>query len=453
MEPRSTQVRTISNKTNKILSSKRFKTVVIYKAEFKEPLNLPETNSPAAIVVLERSLPEAIPSNDLRMDMGNENPLRVYKLGDDPPEERVSMKYLGLDIGTKTIVLAYKGKNGKPEFISEINGYYIFERASAFIENMLNDPSKVRSDGEKRPAKWIKLPDSDKIAVLGSDAEEWAYANNDAMMRPMAEGGITSNEDAMIVLSSIIQGMLDMAENDLGQWAEEVKLCYCTTAPALNKDLNMDYHKRVVDLIISGYESKSKLKTESVKESHAIVINESPDATGIGISWGAGTVTVSYVKFGLEVYSFCWVGSGDWIDEQVAIRHGYDPLYSKARRRVAKETPTTVAKRKHTIDLTPGKEPTDRIGLDVLLHYQVLISKVVNGIITGFLEHESDARIDGAVNVYMAGGTCIPDGFEDRVRAAFNDVQDMPFEVAQILKSKTPLFSVATGCLKAAEMF
>lgn len=362
------------------------------------------------------------------------------------------MKYLGLDIGTKTVVLAYKGKGGKPEFISEINGYYTFERPSAFIENILNDPTKVRSDGVKRPAKWIKLEDG-RITVLGSDAEEWAYANNDTMQRPMAEGGVAPDDDALIVLSSIVQGMLDMAENDLGQFDDEVKLTYCTTAEAVNKDINIGYHKRVVDMILGGYESKSKIITNTIKESHAIVANESPDGTGIGISWGAGTVTVSYVKFGLEVYSFCWVGSGDWIDEQVAMRHGYDPLYSKSRRKVAKETPTTVAKRKHTIDLTPGKEPTDRVGVDILLHYQELIARVVDGIVNGFLEHEADARIDGAVNVYMAGGTSIPNGFEDRVRSAFAAVNDLPFEVAGVIKSKSPLYSVATGLLKASEMF
>ena len=87
------------------------------------------------------------------------------------------MTHIGLDIGTKTVVLSYR-HNDKISLISEINGYWPFERATPFIENMLNDPNKTRSDGTIRPARWIKL-DSGQIVVLGRDAEECAYAKND----------------------------------------------------------------------------------------------------------------------------------------------------------------------------------------------------------------------------------------------------------------------------------
>ena len=78
--------------------------------------------------------------------------IEVYRLGDEYIKERVIMSNLGIDIGTKTIVLSYKDAKGKTGYISEINGYWIFERATPFIENMLNDPNKIRSDGTKRPA-------------------------------------------------------------------------------------------------------------------------------------------------------------------------------------------------------------------------------------------------------------------------------------------------------------
>ncbi len=268
----------------------------------------------------------------------------------------------------------------------------------------------------------------------------------------MAEGGISADEEAMTVLASIVQGLMNMAENDIGKFDDEVKICYCTTAPAINKESNIDYHKRVVDIIVGGYETKSELKSESIKESHAIVVDMSPDATGIGISWGAGTVTVSYIKYGLEIYSFCWVGAGDWIDEQVAMRHGYNPEASKARKKTAKETPTTVSRRKQEVDLTPGKEPTDRVGLDVCLHYDVLISQVLDGVVHGFVENEAEARIDDAINVYMAGGTSSPIGFVERVVAKFGE-KELPFEIAEVHRSDEPLYCVARGCLKAAELF
>jgi actin-like ATPase involved in cell morphogenesis len=375
----------------------------------------------------------------------------IYRLGDDYTGIKVIMKHLGLDVGTKTIVVSFKGDDGKSRFISEINGYWPFERATPFVENMLNDPKKKRSDGTERPARWIKL-ENNRIIVLGRDAEEFAYAKNDTLLRPMAEGGISPDEEAMTVLSSIIHGLINMAENDLGKFDEEVKICYCTTAPAINKDSNIDYHQRVVNMILENYETKAKKTVNNIKESHAIVLDMSQDATGIGISWGAGTVTVSYVKYGMEVYSFCWVGAGDWIDTQVAMRHGYDPELSKARKKVAKETPTTVSRRKMEVDLTPGKEPEDRLGMDIVLHYDVLISKVIEGIVTGFQEHEAEARIEEGVNIFMAGGTSSPRGFAQRVIKKLEET-DLPFSVGEVKRSNQPLYCVADGLLKAAEMF
>lgn len=375
----------------------------------------------------------------------------VYRLGDEFTGMRVIMKHIGIDVGTKTIVVSFKGSDGKTHFISEINGYWPFERATPFIENMLNDPKKKRSDGTERPARWIKL-DGNRIIVLGRDAEEFAYAKNDTLLRPMAEGGISPDEEAMTVLSAIIHGLVNMAENDVGEFGEEVKICYCTTAPAINKDSNVDYHKRVIDRILENYDTKAKKIINNIKESHAIVLDMSPDATGIGISWGAGTVTVSYVKYGMEVYSFCWVGAGDWIDTQVAMRHGYDPELSKTRKKIAKETPTTVSRRKMEIDLTPGKDPDDRLGLDIVMHYDVLISKVVEGIVAGFQENEAEARIEEGINIFMAGGTSSPRGFDKRVIRKLEEI-DLPFTVGEVKRSNQPLYCVAEGLLKAAEMF
>jgi len=361
------------------------------------------------------------------------------------------MKHLGIDIGTRTVVLAYRGEDGTPHFISEINGYWPFERATPFIKNMLDDPTKIRSDGTKRPARWFEMPETGQAIILGQDAEEFAYAKNDTLLRPMAEGGISANEEAITVLSSIVQGLMEMAEHEVGQFEGDLKVCYCTTAPALNKDINVDYHERVVNIVIDAYETKAKIQRRAIRESHAIVINMSPDGTGIGISWGAGTVTVSYVKYGLEIYSFCWVGAGDWIDEQVALRHGYTPFSSKTRRKTAKETPTTVSKRKMSVDLTPGVDPEDRVGLDITLHYDVLINTVIDGIIKGFEENEAEARLDGgAINVYMAGGTSSPEGFVKRVAQKFDELE-VPFEIGTVQRSDLPLYCVAVGCLEAAE--
>lgn len=390
--------------------------------------------------------PSALPRSDAPAPVG----LLVHSLGDEFTGTRVIMNHIGIDVGTKTIAIAYKGDDGKTRFLTEINGYWPFERATPFVENMLNDPKKKRSDGTERPARWLKL--DNKVVVLGRDAEEFAYAKNDTLLRPMAEGGIAADEEAMTVLSAIIHGLLNMAELEVGKFGEEVKICYCTTAPAINKESNIEYHQRVVDMILGNYETKAKKVVNNIKESHAIVLDMSQDATGIGISWGAGTVTVSYVKYGMEVYSFCWVGAGDWIDTQVAMRHGYDPELFKTRKKVAKETPTTVSRRKLDVDLTPGREPEDRLGMDIVMHYDVLISRVIEGVVQGFQAHEAEARIEEGVNIFMAGGTSSPRGFVQRVVKKMNELE-LPFSVGEVKRSSQPLYSVADGLLKAAEMF
>jgi hypothetical protein len=356
------------------------------------------------------------------------------------------MNNIGLDLGTKNIVLSFYEKDGSVGYLTEVNGYWQFERITPFVKNMLNDPNKVRSDGTKRPARWIEL--DGQAVILGRDAEEFAYAKNDYLRRPMAEGGVSSDEMAMTILSTIVTGLLKTAEDEVGSFGEEIGICYCTTAAAVNKDINIDYHKRVVDVILNNYDTKTKIVKNDIKESHAIILDSSDDGTGIGISWGAGTVTVSYIKYGMEIYSFSWVGSGDWIDNQVASRHGFE----SGSDRKSKETPTTVSKRKMQIDLTPGKEPADRLDMDIVLHYDILINNVVNGIIKGFVDHENEARIDDGINIYMAGGTSSPPGFVERVKKVIEN-QKTPFKVSDVVVVKDPLLAVSRGCLKASVMF
>jgi hypothetical protein len=368
----------------------------------------------------------------------------VFGLGDDCTIRRAAVNAIGIDIGTKNIVVSFR-HNNKLVFLKEINGYYLIPRPSKFIENMLDDPNKTRSDGTKRQAKWIHLDGKDGIYVLGKDAEELAYAHNSTLLRPMAEGGVAADEAALMVLSSIVQGLLSMSEHDAGTFDPEVKLCYCTTAKALNHAMNIDYHQQVINLIISGYQTESKIITSSIKESHALVLKETPDATGIGISWGAGTVTVSYVLWGNEIYSFSWVGAGDWIDSEVAKRHGYDPnmLYKKSA-----ETPTTVCRVKEKLDLTQNY--TTRLELDIVLHYRILIQNVIRGIVQGFVDNETSARMDKPIDVFMAGGTSCPVGFEGMVAQLFQE-EKPPFAINKVKRCKDPLFAVSEGCLIAAE--
>jgi hypothetical protein len=60
------------------------------------------------------------------------------------------------------------------------------------------------------------------------------------------------------------------------------------------------------------------------------------------------------------------------------------------------------------------------------------------------------ARLDHPIDIVVAGGVASPNGFEK----IFKDVlmsQQMPLEIGEVIKPIDPLFSVAKGCLIAAE--
>lgn len=374
-------------------------------------------------------------SSSIKPNYNNLHPLKA---------SRVLIMDIGFDLGTKNIVLSYKDKEGKVQYINEVNGYWRIPRMTPFMKNTLDNATITRSDGTKRPVRWIEL--GNEAFILGRDAEEFAYSNNDTLCRPMAEGGVSFDEQAMSILSILVHGLLDVAATEVGQFGDKLNICYCTTAKAINGTLNIDFHSKVVNHIITTYETKSSISSTTIKESHAIILDASPNATGIGISWGAGTVTVSYVKYGVEIFSFCWIGAGDWIDKEVAIRHGYSPEL----RNKSKETPTTISKRKMSVDLSEGVV-LDRIGMDISFMYQCLIENVVGGIIDGFNIHANEARIEDGINIYMAGGTSSPKGFIEFVKKVI-DSRSMPFQINDIIRVDDPLFSVSRGCLIAAEM-
>ena len=355
---------------------------------------------------------------------------------------------IGLDVGTKNIVLSFFDADGKAGFLTEVNGYWHIDKCTPYIKNLLNDKTKKRSDDVARPARWIEY--DGKAILLGRDAEEMAYAQNATLKRPMASGGLASDQESIIILTYIVQGLLHNLATDLGGFAPKVDLCYCTTAPAINGELNMDYHKMVVNMIISNFKTESEIKVNDIVESHAIVLAMSEDDTGIGVSFGAGTVTVSYVRFGIPIFSFCHIGSGDWIDTEVAKRHGWSDWAKHS-----KETPTTVAALKHTMSLS-NLNLGNRILMDIYMHYEILISKVVESIIDGFKNNEDKARINGAIPIFIAGGTSSPEGFVEMFTKHMNGQMKnagMPFEVSRIERAPDQLLAVSRGCLRAASLY
>lgn len=334
---------------------------------------------------------------------------------------------LGLDLGTKTIVLA-KREGDKPVFRHEINGFFSFDKPDNFVKNMLitqKVPHIIRDD---------------KIYALGGKAEKLAYAFNKTLRRPMSDGTVSKEQEAITIMGSIVQAIIGTLNSD-------AILYYCIPANALNRDTNVQFHDRIAKMIIEKYKkTDAKIKAYSINEARAIAIG-SGEPVVIGVSWGAGMVNVCYTMFGVPVFEFSLVGSGDWIDVESAKQFGYNPDKPDGS---SQETPTTIAHRKHNIDLTKSVDEVDRVDQAIMLHYQLLIENVINGIISGFRDNIDKARIDQPIPIVMAGGTSSPNGFGDYFERILRS-EELPFEVSEVKVAEKPLFAVAEGCLMAAE--
>jgi hypothetical protein len=341
--------------------------------------------------------------------------------------EEKQMKKLGLDIGTKNIVLCWRDENDKIKTRYEVNGYIILPQYDAFTEQLL-----IRNR-----VPYVKR--GKELIAIGQKAENLAFSFNKTLRRPMAEGGVSkTDDDAQEIMAMIIKGIIGKLDSD-------AVIYYCTTAKAINSEnLNIDFHKKIVKLIIEGY-GDSKIQANHINEARCLIINEPNEA--IGISWGAGTVTVHAGIFGVPIFEFSVVGAGDFVDVESAKRFGYDPLKSGNESR---ETPTTICRRKEQLDIS--KIPDDNVGQTIVLMYEILIENVVNGIIKGLNENKDKFRFDKPISIINAGGTSMPVGFINLLTKKLNEVKDqIPMLIGDIKLVPDPLFAVSHGCLAAAE--
>lgn len=342
------------------------------------------------------------------------------------------MQRLGLDIGTKNIVLALRASDGTVRYKKEVNGFFKIEQTDGFAKKML----------ESQGVPFFMSADNKYLIALGEKAENIAYTFGHHLRRPMADGVLSANEpEAMNIMAVIIRSMI-------GDISEDATLYYCIPGDPLNHNLNVGYHQKIMEAIVNNYKTeKGALVTAlPVNEARAIVLSQLADGTGIGISFGAGMVNVSYCLYGLPVYEFSLVGAGDWIDTEAGRATGNLERGDDGK----DHAKVLVTKAKEQINL--GKDlPTNNLDRAIYINYELLIEKVAKGIAEGFRRNEQKARAPMPMPIVCAGGTSSPEGFIELFKKVFAK-QNMPFEIGEITRAPKPLFAVAAGCLVAATM-
>ena len=210
------------------------------------------------------------------------------------------MAGIGFDAGTYNLVCCTRDEKNNFVYDREVN---------AFLEIALDDRLVFQM------MKTVDVPlieRSKKAYALGEKAVRMAYTLSQLeLKRPMKDGCVNPKEkDAFEVMSIMVHSLLEgnvKADRDV--------LYYSVPANAINEETDAEFHTKILDSIFNGYESddNKKVKAFPINEGLALVYAElkASNYTGIGISFGAGMVNLCFAMFGVPVFTFAIVNSGE----------------------------------------------------------------------------------------------------------------------------------------------
>lgn len=329
---------------------------------------------------------------------------------------------IGFDVGTYNLVCCTRDENKNFVNKREINAFIELPLENRFVFDMMKQAG-------------APLIERENVAyVIGEAAVNMAYTLSQLeLKRPMSGGCVNPREkDAFQILSIMIHSLLDNVKQD------NETLYYCVPANAINEETDADYHTKVLEAIFRAYESDNGLKVNAhpINEALALVYAElgKKAFTGIGISFGAGMVNLCYSMYGNPLFKFAIVNSGDWIDRQAAKATG--------------ESPTFINKEKTKVDLTAT--PTNLVERAVQTQYRIMIEHTINEIKKGLSNTSKAVHSDNPVDIVIAGGTSSPPGFDKLFRDTIMQAK-LGIKVGEVIRPSDPLYSVARGCLIAAE--
>lgn len=332
---------------------------------------------------------------------------------------------IGFDAGTYNLITGKRNEKGDLVYKREVNAFLEMELENQFVFNMM----------KKAGVPLIHREDVNKAYALGEAAINMAYTMNSLVLkRPMIDGCVNPSEkDAFEIMSIMMHSLLDNVSKD------KELLYYSVPANAVNAETDADYHAKLLEAIFKAYKSEEGFTVDPrpINEAMALVYAEleSQMFTGIGVSCGAGMVNVAFSMYGQEVFSFSIVNSGDWIDKQASKATG--------------ESIAFINKEKHKIDLS--KEPETLVERAIKSQYELMIEKTIAGIKKGMTDNnDKKARLDHPINVIVAGGTSSPKGFDDLFRKLLTTAE-IDVDFGEVIRPEDPIYSVARGCLIAAE--
>ncbi|GIW70629.1 MAG: hypothetical protein KatS3mg102_0171 [Planctomycetota bacterium] len=326
-----------------------------------------------------------------------------------------------IDIGTSFIVAA-ELQDGREVFRSERNAFFCMDR-DELAQDMLDDAG----------ARYLVR--GEQLFVVGEDALKFATITGDqrAYRRPMARGILNPGEEqAISMLETLVEGLL-------GPAARPGEVC-AATLPAAPCDAEGDitFHRIVIERCLRrlGYEP------HPIHEALAVIYSENPQVesggqsvpfTGIGLSFGAGMTNAALAWRAKSLFETAVARGGDWIDERVALAR------ATTRSKVC-------AIKERRLDLE-RIDPRDGMQLALEIYHEELIEYAARRLAEAL--HHTQASVEEALEVCVAGGTAMVPGFLPRLERALGRVH-LPLQIRGVRLARDPLRAAAAGALVAA---
>ena len=328
----------------------------------------------------------------------------------------VTKKAYGLDVGTSRIVsIRQDGPDGAVS-ADQLNAF-VSVSETKFLTDML----------VKNRMAYTRI--RDEIAVLGYDAQHFANIFNSEVRRPMKKGLITPDEIyAIPVMKEIINLVLPRPE-EVAQ-----PLCFSVPAPEAGFEADLVFHEGMLKKHLVGLGYKAK----SITEGLAVVLSElaNDNFTGIGISMGAGMCNVCFSFLSVPVIVFGISRGGDDIDTSVARM-----MHETGNRvRIIKE---------ESLDFT--KTPKSNLENALIIYYEDLIITLLNNLVGVLSRGENLPRLNQAIPIVLAGGTCLPNGFKVKFEQLLKEAK-MPIAISSVRLARDPLRTTAMGALVSASV-
>ena len=333
------------------------------------------------------------------------------------------MSGIGLDVGTYNLVCCRRDDQGNFVQKREVNAFIEIPQETQFLFNMMKTAG----------VPLVERKDLHMAYALGESAVKIACdMPQTELHRPMKDGCLNPSErSAHQLLAIMIHSILDDIKVD------NETLYYCVPANAINGNTNTEFHIKVLESIFRGFKDKDgkHVNANPINEGLALVYAELGHKhwSGMGLSFGAGMVNVCYAKFGNPLFAFS-LDSGDWIDQMVATATNMPVAY--------------VNREKEKTDLNV-EVPDQFVQRVIKAEYEIMMQKTASGIKKG-LEKVMGTMPLETVDIVIAGGSSIPPGFDNMFTEVLKKTQ-LPIPMGEIIRTKDPLYSVARGCLIAAE--